>query len=102
MRTGKKIESKAADLKAEEKPMPLYQDFFKKKSKAKESILRKIKHLLPDRLLDKTPVCKHEHGCFENVVRKALWTFSVGFVISALINNGLLLLTSPRKFLMTL
>lgn len=102
MKAGKKIESKATDLKTEEKPMPLYQEFFKKKSKAKESILRKIKHLLPDRLLDKTPVCKHEHGCFENVVRKALWTFSVGFVISALINDGLLLFASPRKFLLAL
>ena len=75
---------------------------FKKKSKTKESILRKIKHLLPEILLDKTTICKHEHGCFENVVRKALWTFIVGFVISVLLKDAGLLLVSTRKFLLAL
>ena len=101
MRTGKKIESKAADFKAEEKPMPLYQEFFKKKSKAKESILRKIKHLLPDRLLDKTPVCKHEHGCFENVVRDALKRFLIGFCIQMLLKN-IGMIFKPAKLLRNL
>ena len=78
------------------KPVPLYQDMFKKKRIAKQSILRKISHLLPAKLLDKTAVCKHEHGCFENIVRKALWTFIVGYIISILLKNAGLLLASPR------
>ena len=87
---------------SEEKPMPLYQDMFKKKRKAKQSILRKIRHLLHEKLLDKTSACKHEHGCFENIVRKALWTFIVGYIISILLKNAGLLLASPRQFLKAL
>lgn len=82
--------------KPAEKPMPLYKDMFQKK---KRSILRKINHLLPACLLDKTVVCKHDHGCFENVVRKALYTFTVGFVIQSVLRNAGTAILSPKRFL---
>ena len=82
--------------KNEEKVTPLYKDMFMKK---KRSILRKISHLLPASFLDKTAVCKHDHGCFENVVRKALYTFTVGFLVQAVIRNAGLILINPVRFL---
>lgn len=60
-------------------PLGLYKETTKGKKKL--SILRKINHLLPQALLSKTAVCQHDQGCFENVVRKALTNFLLGFAI---------------------
>lgn len=63
--------------------------------------MRLINHLLPKCLLDKTHVCKHDHGCFENVIRHALKNFLVGFCIQVLLKN-LLLIAKPAKLLRNL
>ena len=82
-----------------EKPKAMYKETTKKAQK--QSILRKIGHLLPQCLLDKTGVCQHEHGCFENIVRKALKNFLVGFCIQMILKN-LLLIAKPAKLLKNL
>ena len=78
--------------------MPHYKDMFKKKPKT-QSVLRKIRHLLPECALNKTSVCKHDHGCLENIYRMAFWYFMVGFFVSILIKNANLILVSPIAFL---
>ena len=45
----------------------------------KKPLLRILAHLLPKCLLSSTPVCKHDHGCFENVIEGALNQFIIGF-----------------------
>lgn len=67
-----------AQDETDEKPM---------KKVAKQSILRKIRHLMPEALLSKTGECNHHHGCFENVVRDALKRFLIGFCLSMLTKN---------------
>ncbi len=68
------------------------------KKKQKQSILRNINHLLPQSLLTKTEICQHEHGCFENVVRKALKNFMIGFALQIIFKN-LMLIGKPAKLL---
>jgi len=63
--------------------------------------LRKIGHLLPQALLSKSEVCKHEHSCFENTIRKALKNFLVGFFIQFMLKN-IMLLAKPAKMIRNL
>ena len=49
--------------------------------KIKRSVLRKISHLLPEVLLKKSELCKHDHGCFENTTRSMLRYFLFGFAL---------------------
>mgnify|MGYP000857994519 CR=1 FL=1 len=79
--------------------MPLDKETTKKVQK--QSILHLISHLLPEALLNKTHVCKHDHGCFENVVRKALKNFLIGFMLQVLLKN-LMLVPKPAKLLKSL
>lgn len=52
----------------------------KKKPKTK-SIFRKVDVFMSPALLSKTAACKHDHGCFENVIRRAFRNFLIGFGI---------------------
>ena len=74
------------------------QNTTKIKFRKRRSILRKIEYLLPANLLNKTEVCKHAHGCFENVVRKALKNFLIGFFLQIMLRN-LVHMGKPRQFL---
>lgn len=47
--------------------------------KETKSELRVLEKILPEWLRNKTEVCKHEHGCFENVISEALTNFMFGF-----------------------
>jgi len=78
---------------------PLYKETTKKAKK--QSCLRKISHFLPQAVLSKSAICQHEYGCFENVVRKALKHFLVGFFIQVMLKN-LMLLAKPAKLLKNL
>ena len=71
------------------------------KKVTKRSILRVIKHLLPELLLNKTEVCKHEHGCFENTIRHAFKRFCLGYGLQFVLKN-ILLLAKPSKMLKNL
>lgn len=82
------------------KPVALYTERVVK-AKKQQSILRKIRYLLPKVLLDKSSVCKHDHGCFENIIRKAFANFLIGFGIQMIIKN-LLLIAKPAKLLKNL
>ena len=44
-----------------------------------KSLLQEYKNYLPEALLARSPICKHEMGCFENGVRRSLKTFMEGF-----------------------
>ena len=66
-----------------------------------KSMLGKVSHLLPTALVKKTEICKHRHGCFENVVRKALKNFFIGFGLQLLLKN-ILFIAKPDKFLRNL
>lgn len=57
------------------------EDAAEEKKPMKKSILRKMEIFLNPALLSKTSVCKHDHGCFENVMRRALKNFLIGFGI---------------------
>ena len=56
-------------------------------NKKKKSLLRLVAHLLPGCMLDRTDLCKHDFGCFENVLRQALRNFLFGFGLSLTISN---------------
>jgi len=71
------------------------------KKVTKQSILRNIRHLLPEALLSKTGQCNHDHGCFENVVRDALKRFLIGFCIQMLLKN-IGMIFKPAKLLRNL
>jgi len=60
-----------------------------------------VKHLLPEALMNRTKVCKHENGCFENTIRKCSKNFAIGFGIQLAMKN-LLLLAKPAKMLQNL
>lgn len=65
------------------------------------SVLRKIEKYLHPALLARSQVCKHEQGCFENGIRKALKTFIYGFSLMMLIKI-LSLSSKPTKLLKAL
>ena len=71
------------------------------KKAAKRSILRKIRHLMPEALLSQTDQCKHDHGCFENVVRVAFKRFLIGFCLQMFIKN-IAMIFKPAKLLRNL
>ena len=83
------------ELSAEEKPE---KKSLKPIEKELKSIFSKISHLLPKVLLAKTSVCNHGHGCVENVVRKALKNFFIGFSIQLILKN-ILFIAKPTKLL---
>ena len=60
-----------------------------------------VKHLLPEALLMKSDVCQHEHGCFENTIRKCSKNFAIGFGMQLAFKN-LVLLAKPAKILKNL
>jgi hypothetical protein len=64
-------------------------------------MLHKFQHLLPKCLLDKTPVCKHKHGCFENVIKDALHNFLFGYGLTLFFQH-LTMIAKPRKLLRSL
>ena len=66
-----------------------------------QSILSNIEQYLPKALINKSDVCKHDHGCFENVFRHALKNFLVGFCLQMFIKN-VFLLAKPAKMLKNL
>lgn len=66
-----------------------------------KSKLRKVEHLLPKFLLDKTAVCKHQHGCFENVIKDALHNFLFGLGLTMLLRH-IGLIASPQKLIRSL
>ena len=45
----------------------------------RHSILQEYEKYLPRALLARSPICKHELGCFENGLRRSLKTFMEGF-----------------------
>ena len=98
----RKVDFKSAATKPQcnntDKPVTFYKD---EKVKRVRSILRKISHLLPEVLLKKTCVCQHDHGCFENVVRKAFKNFLIGFGLQMLLKN-ILLIAKPAKLMKNL
>jgi hypothetical protein len=57
-----------------------------------------LAHLIPKPLLSSTPVCKHAHGCFENVIEGATYQFMVGLAFQMAIKSigGLL---NPKKLI---
>ena len=57
-----------------------------------------VRHLLPEALLNKSHVCKHPNGCFENTIRKCSKNFAIGFGMQLAFKN-LLLLAKPAKML---
>jgi len=57
--------------------------------------------MLPKWIMDKSAVCKHEQGCFENCIRKAFKTFVYGFGMMMVI-KVLGLASSPKKLLKVL
>ena len=65
---------------------------------SKKSILRKVDIFVDPRILSKSSVCKHDHGCFENVMRGALKTFVYGFGIQLLLQN-LGMIAKPAKLM---
>ncbi len=67
----------------------------------RQSILGMIRHLLPEALLNKSSVCQHQNGCFENTIRKCSKNFLIGFGIQLLFKN-LLLIVKPAKLLRNL
>ena len=67
----------------------------------KKSLLRKIQHLLPHALTNKTDVCKHQFGCFENVVRRSLKDLLIGYCIQLLMKN-IGLFVKPGKLIKSL
>ena len=69
--------------------------------KPPRSMLRSIQHLLPQTLLDKTSLCKHNHGCFENVIRDALQNFLFGFGLNMLFKH-LAMVAKPAKLMKSL
>ena len=66
--------------------------------KIKRSVLRKISHLLPEVLLKKSELCKHDHGCFENTTRSMLRYFLFGFTLQMALKN-VLLIAKPAKII---
>ena len=60
-------------------------------------MLRKVDIFLNPCLLSKSSVCKHEHGCFENVMRRALKTFVYGFSVQFLLQNIFGMIVKPVK-----
>jgi hypothetical protein len=64
----------------------------------KASSLKFLKKVLPSWFFDKTEVCKHDHGCFENVISEALQNFIFGFGFQHLLKM-LPALTNPGKLL---
>jgi len=73
----------------------------KAQAQVPESILNKIAHLLPESMLKKTAICQHQHGCCENVVRKAFKNFSIGFGMQVIL-KVLLSLAKPNKIMKNL
>lgn len=65
----------------------LVDDVLEMKKPKTKSIFRKIDVFINPTLLSKTVACKHDHGCFENVMRRALRNFLIGFSIQMLLKN---------------
>ena len=63
--------------------------------------MRKIEIFLNPALLSKTSVCQHDHGCFENVMRRALKNFLIGFGIQLLLKN-ITMIAKPAKLMQRL
>ena len=51
------------------------------------SIFGKYESKLPTPLASKTAVCKHHHGCFENIVKDALKNFLMGLALQTALKN---------------
>jgi hypothetical protein len=49
------------------------------------SIFKRIDFMLPQWVLERSHVCKHDQGCVENCIRKALRTFVYGFGLMMLL-----------------
>ena len=63
--------------------------------------MRKIRHLLPNELLSKSKLCKHEDGCFENFIADALKRFIFGFALQMTLKN-ISLIVRPTKLIKNL
>ena len=87
------------DAKKKNAPVALYKDKIIKAKK--RSILRHVSHLLPQTFLSKTEICKHEYGCFENVVRHAFKNFLIGFFLQMILKN-IMLVAKPARLLKNL
>ena len=57
--------------------------------------------MLPRVLLNKTAVCEHKYGCFENVIRRALANFCMGYALQFIVKN-IFMLAKPAKMLRNL
>ena len=69
-----------------------------KRTLEKRSMLKKFEKYLHPAFFGKSPVCKHQFGCFENCIRKAFKTFIYGFGFLILIKT-LSLLSKPSKLI---
>lgn len=79
-------------------PVVVDQETIEDEDLQEQYIFRKLLLKVHPCLLKKSPVCRHQNGCFENATRRALKTFVLSFG-SIVMLNILMLSTKPAKLL---